>query len=55
MFGRSARPGKPGVYARVADDPLRPRIAHNTGAGREQRHQPGGEAAKARRAKRRAA
>ena len=28
-----ARPGKPGVYGRVADDPLRPWIAQNTGTG----------------------
>jgi trypsin len=28
-----ARPGKPGVYARVADDTLRPWIASNTGSG----------------------
>jgi secreted trypsin-like serine protease len=28
-----ARPGKPGVYARVADDTLRPWIAQTTGSG----------------------
>jgi trypsin len=33
-FGEGcARPGKPGVYARVADDTLRPWIAANTGSG----------------------
>ena len=33
-FGEGcARPDRPGVYARVADDTLRPWIAQNTGAG----------------------
>ena len=33
-FGEGcARPGKPGVYGRVADDTLRPWIAQNTGTG----------------------
>ncbi len=33
-FGEGcARPGKPGVYGRVADDTLRPWIAQNTGSG----------------------
>jgi secreted trypsin-like serine protease len=33
-FGEGcARPGKPGVYGRVADDTLRPWIAENTGGG----------------------
>jgi secreted trypsin-like serine protease len=33
-FGEGcARPGKPGVYGRVADDTLRPWIAENTGSG----------------------
>jgi secreted trypsin-like serine protease len=33
-FGEGcARPGRPGVYARVADDTLRPWIAQNTGSG----------------------
>jgi secreted trypsin-like serine protease len=33
-FGEGcARPGRPGVYARVADDTLRPWIAQTTGGG----------------------
>jgi len=50
-FGEGcARPGKPGVYGRVADDTLRPWIAQNTGTGVST-----GTSTKSRRAKRRAA
>jgi len=50
-FGEGcARPGKPGVYGRVADDTLRPWIAENTDTGVST-----GTSTKSRRAKRRAA
>jgi secreted trypsin-like serine protease len=50
-FGEGcARPGKPGVYGRVADDTLRPWIAEQTGTGVST-----GSSTKSRRAKRRAA
>ena len=55
-FGEGcARPGKPGVYARVADDALRPWIAQNTGTGVSSGTSQATQRAKARRAKRRAA
>jgi secreted trypsin-like serine protease len=55
-FGEGcARPGKPGVYARVADDTLRPWIAQNTGTGVSSGTSQATKGAKARRAKRRAA
>jgi trypsin len=55
-FGEGcARPGKPGVYARVADDTLRPWIAQNTGTGVSSGTSQATKRAKARRAKRRAA
>jgi secreted trypsin-like serine protease len=55
-FGEGcARPGKPGVYARVADDTLRPWIAQNTGTGVSSGTSTTTKRAKARRAKRRAA
>jgi secreted trypsin-like serine protease len=55
-FGEGcARPGKPGVYARVADDRLRPWIAQSTGAGVSSGTSQATTRAKARRAKRRAA
>jgi secreted trypsin-like serine protease len=55
-FGEGcARPGKPGVYARVADDTLRPWIAENTGTGVSTATSQATRRAKARRAKRRAA
>ena len=55
-FGEGcARPGKPGVYARVADDTLRPWIAQNTGTGVSSGTSRATQRAKARRAKRRAA
>jgi len=50
-FGEGcARPDRPGVYGRVADDTLRPWIAQNTGTGVST-----GTSTKSRRAKRRAA
>ena len=50
-FGEGcARPDRPGVYGRVADDTLRPWIAQNTGSGVST-----GTSTKSRRAKRRAA
>jgi secreted trypsin-like serine protease len=55
-FGEGcARPGKPGVYARVADDTLRPWIAQNTGTGVSSGTSQATRRAKARRAERRAA
>jgi secreted trypsin-like serine protease len=55
-FGEGcARPGKPGVYARVADDTLRPWIARNTGTGVGSGTSRATRRAKAGRAKRRAA
>ena len=55
-FGEGcARPGKPGVYARVADDTLRPWIAQNTGTGVTSGTSQATRRAKARRAKRRGA
>ena len=55
-FGEGcARPGKPGVYARVADDTVRPWIAQNTGTGASSGASSATKRAKARRAKRRAA
>ena len=55
-FGEGcARPGKPGVYGRVADDTLRPWIAQNTGTGVSTGTSQASKRAKARRAKRRAA
>jgi secreted trypsin-like serine protease len=55
-FGEGcARPGKPGVYARVADETLRPWIADNTGTGVSTGTSQATKRAKARRAKRRAA
>jgi secreted trypsin-like serine protease len=55
-FGEGcARPGKPGVYARVADDTLRPWIAQNTGTGVSSGTSRATTRAKARRAKRGAA
>jgi secreted trypsin-like serine protease len=55
-FGEGcARPGKPGVYARVADDTLGPWIAQNTGTGVSTGTSRATKRAKARRAKRRAA
>ena len=55
-FGEGcARPGKPGVYARVAGDTLRPWIAQNTGTGVSSGTSTATKRAKARRAKRRAA
>jgi len=55
-FGEGcARPGKPGVYGRVADDTLRPWIAQNTGTGVSAGASRASRRAKARRAKRRAA
>src|SRR5215210_5760424 len=49
-----ARPGKPGVYGRVADDTLRPWIAQNTGTGVSTATSRATKRQKARRAKRRA-
>ena len=56
-FGEGcARPGRPGVYARVADDTLRPWIAQTTGGGVSTATTARvGRRAKVRRAKRRAA
>jgi secreted trypsin-like serine protease len=55
-FGEGcARPGKPGVYARVADDTLRPWIGQRTGTGVSSGTSRATQLAKARRAKRRAA
>ena len=55
-FGEGcARPGKPGVYARVADDTLRPWIAQNTGTGVSSGTSRASRRQRARRAKRRAA
>jgi trypsin len=55
-FGEGcARPGKPGVYARVADDTLRPWIAQTTGSGVSTGASRTSRRAKVRRAKRRAA
>jgi secreted trypsin-like serine protease len=55
-FGEGcARPGKPGVYARVADDTLRPWIAQNTDTGVSSGTSRATKRAKARRAKRRVA
>jgi len=55
-FGEGcARPGKPGVYGRVADDTLRPWIAENTGTGVSTGTSRASTRQKARRAKRRAA
>jgi trypsin len=50
-----ARPGKPGVYARVADEALRPWIAENTGTGVSTATSRATKKQKTRRAKRRAA
>jgi trypsin len=50
-----ARPGKPGVYARVADATLQPWIAQNTGTGVSNGTSRASKRAKTRRAKRRAA
>jgi secreted trypsin-like serine protease len=55
-FGEGcARPGKPGVYARIADETLRPWIAQNTGTGVSSGTSTATKRAKTRRAKRRAA
>ena len=55
-FGEGcARPGKPGVYARVADDTLRPWIAHTTGTGVSTGTSRVSKRQRTRRAKRRAA
>jgi trypsin len=50
-----ARPGKPGVYARVADEALRPWIAQTTGTGVSTATSRATKRQKTRRAKRRAA
>ena len=50
-----ARPGKPGVYARVADETLRPWIAQTTGTGVSTATSRATKRQKTRRAKRRAA
>jgi trypsin len=50
-----ARPGKPGVYARVADEALRPWIAQTTGTGVSSGTSRASKSQKTRRAKRRAA
>jgi trypsin len=50
-----ARPGKPGVYARVADETLRPWIAQTTGTGVSNGTSRATKRQKTRRAKRRAA
>jgi secreted trypsin-like serine protease len=50
-----ARPGKPGVYARVADETLRPWIAETTGSGVSTATSRATKRQKVRRAKRRAA
>ena len=50
-----ARPGKPGVYARVADETLRPWIAQTTGTGVSTATSRASKKQKTRRAKRRAA
>jgi secreted trypsin-like serine protease len=50
-----ARPGKPGVYARVADETLRPWIAQTTGTGVSNGTSQATKRQKTRRAKRRAA
>ena len=55
-FGEGcARPGKPGVYARVADETLRPWIASTTGSGVSTATSRATRRQKIRRAKRRAA
>jgi trypsin len=55
-FGEGcARPGKPGVYARVADETLRPWIAQNTGTGVSTGTSRVSKRQRTRRAKRRAA
>ena len=55
-FGEGcARPGKPGVYARVADDTLRPWIAQTTGTGVSTGTSRVSKRQRTRRAKRRAA
>jgi secreted trypsin-like serine protease len=55
-FGEGcARPGKPGVYARVADETLRPWIAQNTGTGVSTGTSQVSKRQRTRRAKRRAA
>jgi secreted trypsin-like serine protease len=55
-FGEGcARPGKPGVYGRVADETLRPWIAQTTGTGVSSGASRATRKQKIRRAKRRAA
>jgi secreted trypsin-like serine protease len=55
-FGEGcARPGRPGVYARVADDTLRPWIAQTTGSGVSTGTSRASKRARTRRARRRAA